>query len=92
MENWYIYYQISPAQAQEIAPRLRAMLDQIADATGVRGRLLRQDDGGHCTLLECYEDVRAPEQFAPQLAEALTRAQFPATLRAERHLERFCEI
>ncbi len=92
MENWYIYYQIAPALAQEIAPRLRAMIDQITTATGVRGRLLRQDDGGRCTLLECYEDVPAPEQFAPQLAEALTRAQFPATLRAERHVERFREI
>jgi len=68
------------------------MIDQLTNATGVHGRLFRKDEAGRCTLLECYEDVRAPEQFAPQLAAALTRAQFPATLSAQRHVERFCEI
>jgi hypothetical protein len=91
MQHWFVYYRLGAAEAQQLAPRLRRMLDEVAAATGVRTQLMRRADaaGGEVTLLEVYQGVGEPQSFEAQLAGAIARAGLPQSLRAQRRSERF---
>jgi hypothetical protein len=94
MQHCFIYYKIEAAAAGDLAPRLRAMLQDVATATGARTRLLRRADGsdGAVTLLEVYEGIAAPQVFAKALAAALRRADLPQSLLAQRRVEKFEDV
>ncbi|MCU0764895.1 MAG: DUF4936 family protein [Burkholderiaceae bacterium] len=94
MQHWFVYYKLDPASARAVEPALRAMLSRLAADCGVRARLLRRADGadGAVTLLEVYEGVERPETFDGSLSSALSRAALPATLVAQRRIERFEDV
>ncbi len=91
MQHWFVYYKLDAVSAAALAPRLREVLGQVADATGVRGRLMRRADeaGERSTLMEVYEGIAQPQAFAAALEEAVDRAGLPPALRAQRRTERF---
>lgn len=86
--DYYIYYRVrDPVAACE---RVRAMQDEVAARTGVRGRLMcRADDDG--TLMEVYPAVVDPDAFESALEAALDAHQVSALVAegAARHVERF---
>jgi hypothetical protein len=94
MQHWFVYYRIEAAAADDLAPRLRAMLRDVATASGARTRLLRRADSsdGAVTLLEVYEGIAAPQVFATELAAALQRTDLPQSLLAQRRVEKFEDV
>ncbi|HTO49746.1 MAG TPA: DUF4936 family protein [Burkholderiales bacterium] len=87
--SYYVYYR-SAAAAAVVREAVAAMQATLAQATGVRGRLLRrvEDDG---TWMEIYEGVGDPARFERELAAAAGSARLEALLApgAARHVERF---
>ena len=94
MQHWFVYYKLEPSAARDVAPRLRAMQQEVAGRAGVRSRLMRRADtaDGPVTLLEVYEGIERPAAFEAALSAAVTRAGLPATLVAQRRTERFEDL
>ena len=94
MQYWYVYYKLDPAAARDLEPRLRQMQRDVAATSGVRTRLLRRADGDApvATLLEVYEGIARADAFETAFAEALARADLPASLLAQRRTEKFLEL
>jgi len=89
----YVYYTV--AAADDVAARslVRAVQDEVREATGVAGRLLRRrDDPG--TWMEVYEGVDDPDAFERVLDAALARHGFASLLPpgGARHTERFVAL
>lgn len=88
----YVYYQVAPADAPALLPRVqslqRALHDDCASA-----RLMRRPDGDPPapaqTWMEVYEDVR-PE-FDERLAAAVRHAALDGAA-GPRHVERFDDL
>lgn len=69
--HYYVWYRVlaAPDNARRA---VAALQDDLAQQTGIRGRVLvRRDDPG--TWMEIYEGVAAPAQFEPALAAAVDR-------------------
>jgi len=69
--HYYVWYRV--VAAHTAARRaVKALQDDLAAQTGIRGRVLvRRDDPA--TWMEIYEDVATPAQFEPALAAAVAR-------------------
>ncbi len=83
--NYYVYYKVQPAQAQEIHLAVEAIFRVIEMHCGVRGRLMRRRDDS-ATYMEVYEEVADESAF-----EALLERE-GATLGLQRHVERFVSV
>jgi hypothetical protein len=91
MEHWFVYYKLPIREADELAPRVRSMIDGLSAATGVHGRLMRKlgGDDESATLMETYESITDGPAFEASLAGALGRAGLPAAALQARRIERF---
>ncbi len=84
----YIWYKVGGDTA-EARERITAMQIDVADATGIAGRLLvRADDP--LTWMEIYEDVGDPVEFERALAVAVAAHEAQQVAETDRHIERFC--
>ncbi|MCZ7564287.1 MAG: DUF4936 family protein [Burkholderiales bacterium] len=89
----YVYYRVAAAEDAAARTLVRAVQDDVREATGVSGRLLcRRDDPG--TWMEVYEGIEDPVAFERALETALARRGFAALLApgAARHTERFVAL
>ncbi len=87
--SYYIYYRTG-ADASQIRAAVTAMQAELAEATGVAGRLLSRVDD-RTTWMEVYEDVADPDRFEQELAACVERFGMRSLLQAgaARHVERF---
>lgn len=77
--HYYIYYKVSPEAAERLRAAVEALQRELAEKTGVEGRLLsRRDDPG--TWMEIYENVADTRAFDSALARALERVRFAELL------------
>jgi hypothetical protein len=89
MHHWYVYYKLPRAERDATLARVRRVQAQLAQATGVRMRLLeRTGEAETTTVMEVYEDIGEPERFGAALDAAL-RAHCPDAHVAARRIERF---
>ena len=86
----YVYYRVTRADDPAARALVRAVQDELLQATGVRGRLLRRRDDP-LTWMEVYEQVNDADAFERALEAALARHRFASILPAggARHTERF---
>jgi hypothetical protein len=91
MQHWFVYYKLDAATARAVEPRLHRMQQRVAGGGSVRARLLRRcdDRDGPVTLLETYDDIARPNDFAIALDAAVVQAGLPPELLAQRRMERF---
>lgn len=82
MTSYYVYYRIDPARLDEVRAAVAGLMREVEQATGVRGRWLRRRDEA-TTYMEVYEGVADETSFEAIMARAA------ASLRQERHVERF---
>jgi hypothetical protein len=92
MTSYFIYYRVAPSHATEITSTVNAIFQDVHDATGIRGRLMRRADGSD-TWMEIYGHVTDQAAFDTALAQAVDRNRFDKLLAADskRHIERFVE-
>jgi hypothetical protein len=83
--NYYVYYKITPGQADSVRLAAQSLFRKVENECGVRGRLMRRRDDP-ATYMEVYEDVTDEPAF-----EALLEREGKASGIA-RHLERFVSI
>ena len=70
--NVYVYYKVDASHATALRSAIDVLLAQLADATGVRGRLMkRRDDPG--TWMEVYEGIADAAAFEATLNEVAAR-------------------
>ena len=70
--SYYIYYRVPPGNAAAARAVVGALQRELAEATGVGGRLLRRRDDG-TTWMEIYESVPDGASFETRLAELVER-------------------
>jgi hypothetical protein len=70
--SYYIYYRVPPGNAAPARTAVGALQRELADATGVGGRLLRRRDD-ETTWMEIYESVTDGARFEAKLAELVER-------------------
>jgi len=80
--NYYVYYKLEPARANELRAGIERLFGAIERETGVRGRWMRRRDDP-ATYMEVYEGIRNEQAF-----EALLDREARG-LGLERKLERF---
>lgn len=80
--NYYIYYKLDPARADEYRRLIDALFDLVESRFGVRGRWMRRRDDP-ATYMEVYEGVKDEAAF-----EALLERE-AAGLGVQRRVERF---
>lgn len=80
--NYYVYYKVAPARAEETRAAIEALFAKVEREFGVRGRWMRRRDDP-ATYMEVYEDVADATAF-----EALLERE-TARLGLERRTERF---
>jgi hypothetical protein len=68
----FVYYKVDLAQADAALPSIHAALDDVARATGIRGRLMRRTDDAS-TWMEVYDPVQDLPALDAALAEAVAR-------------------
>jgi uncharacterized protein DUF4936 len=56
MLSYYVYYKVPRANAERARAAVEKLQRELAEATGVQGRLLRRRDD-ETTWMEIYEDV-----------------------------------
>jgi hypothetical protein len=93
VQHWFVYYKLDRQTAKDLEPRLRSMQRDAASGD-VRARLMRRTDSadGLVTLMEVYDGIAEPAAFEGRLAAAVGRAGLPASLAAERRIERFEDL
>jgi hypothetical protein len=93
VQHWFVYYKLDRLTADDLEPRLRSMQRDAASGD-VRARLMRRADSadGLVTLMEVYDGIAEPAAFEGRLAAAVRRAGLPASLAAERKIERFEDL
>ena len=70
--SYYIYYKVQAENAARAHAAVGTLQRELADATGIVGRLLcRRDDT--TTWMEIYENVAAPVPFETKLRELAER-------------------
>ena len=80
--NYYVYYKLSPAQLEQVRPRVQDLFRRAKLDFGVTGRWMRRRDDPS-TYMEVYEDVKDETGF-----EALLERE-GAKFGLARKLERF---
>ena len=80
--NYYVYYKISPAQLEQVRPRVQDLFRRAKLEFGVTGRWMRRRDDPS-TYMEVYEGVTNESGF-----EALLDRE-GAKLGVPRKVERF---
>ena len=80
--NYYVYYKVSPAQLEQVRPRVQDLFRRAKLDFGVTGRWMRRRDDPS-TYMEVYEDVGDETGF-----EALLERE-GAKLGVPRKVERF---
>lgn len=92
MIDLYVYYKVREDGAAALAPRVRALQDEVAARLGVRGQLKRRPGArdGLQTWMEVYPAV--DEGFAARLAEAVDRSGLEPLLAGPRHAETFTDL
>ena len=88
--SYYIYYRVDPAKTDSGEPRIRALLEGVLKATGVRGRLMKKRNEPNLWM-EVYENVVAEAKFEWELAEAVEHLKVQELLQpgTPRHIECF---
>jgi hypothetical protein len=88
--SYYIYYRIAPERTDAARERVVALLDFVARATGVTGRLLTKRDEPHLWM-EVYEPVQEAHGFDRALARGVRELGLADVLApgAQRSLECF---
>jgi hypothetical protein len=77
--SYYIYYRVPRDNASRARAAVGALQRDLAEATGIGGRLLRRRDD-ETTWMEIYEDVPDGPRFEAQLAIMVERHGIPALL------------
>jgi hypothetical protein len=92
MIDLYVYYKVRETDAAALAPRVRALQDELAARLGVRGQLKRRPEArdGVQTWMEVYPAVDAG--FETLLAEAAAQAGLEPLLAGPRHAETFIDL
>ncbi len=73
--QYYVYYKFDSARTEELRAVVSALFQEIASATGVRGKWeCRRDDPA--TFMEVYADVPAACDFDAALEAALGKVGF----------------
>jgi len=80
--NYYVYYKVSPAQLEQVRPRVQDLFRRAKLDFGVTGRWMRRRDDPS-TYMEVYEGVKDETGF-----EALLERE-GAKLGVPRKVERF---
>ena len=80
--NYYVYYKVSPAQLEQVRPRVQDLFRRAKLDFGVTGRWMRRRDDPS-TFMEVYEGVNDETGF-----EALLERE-GAKLGVPRKVERF---
>ena len=80
--NYYVYYKVSPAQLEQVRPRVEDLFRRAKLDFGVTGRWMRRRDDPS-TYMEVYEGVTDETGF-----EALLEREGPK-LGVPRKVERF---
>jgi hypothetical protein len=88
--HYYIYYRVDPERAETCAAKVRELIAEVGQATGVVGRALRKR-GEPNLWMEIYEGVADDAKFEWELAEAVARLRFQEFLQEHttRHIECF---
>ena len=96
MIDLYVYYKVRESDAAALAPRVRALQDDVAVRFGVAGRLKRRPEArdGVQTWMEVYDGVDAAfaAAFASSLADAAAAAHLDDLLAGPRHVETFTDL
>lgn len=92
MQDLYIYYRVREANAAELAPKVRAMQQQLATKLGIVGKLKRrpQAPDGVQTWMEVY--LATSTGFEAVLAAAVHDAGLGVLIDGKRHTEVFLDI
>lgn len=86
--NYYIYYRVSPNNADEAETLVRSMQARLACRSGIAGRLLKKrDEPG--LWMEVYEDIAEPERFERLLDQTADEFDLAMFLDGPRHTECF---
>ena len=80
--NYYVYYKVAPAQAEELAAKVAELFDLVKKQTGIHGRWMRRRDDP-ATYMEVFEGVKDEQAF-----EALLERE-GEKLGLQRKVERF---
>jgi len=90
--SYYIYYRVAPEKAAASEPQIRALLETVRKATGVRGRLMKKRNEPNLWM-EVYENVADELKFEWELAEAVEHLKVQELLLpgTPRHIECFEE-
>lgn len=90
--SYYIYYRVAPAKTAASEPQIRALLETVRKATGVRGRLMKKRNEPNLWM-EVYENVADESKFEWELAEAVEHLKVQELLLpgTPRHIECFEE-
>jgi len=92
MIDLYVYYKVREDAADALAPRVRALQQDVAARHGVHGQLKRRPDArdGLQTWMEVYPGVG--QGFAALLARAVEDSGLPSQLAGPRHAEIFMDL
>lgn len=82
MTSYYIYYRVEASRLPGLRAEVERLFGVVERAVGVRGRWMRRRDKPD-TYMEVYENVSEEAAFEALLAREA------ASLRLERHVERF---
>lgn len=70
--SYYIYYRVSPEQAEACEVRVLELFSAIKQATGIAGRLLKKRKEP-LLWMEVYDQVRDDAKFELELEQAVTQ-------------------
>lgn len=90
MLSFYVYYRVAAGRAALARRQIDCLQEQLAQSTGIRGRLMTKRD--EPTLwMEIYEDIADAGPFEHALEAAVRELRIDELLVAgtERHLECF---
>ena len=92
MPDLYIYYRVHDNHAALLAPRVRALQEQLAHENGVTGQLKRRPGSasGLQTWMEIY--TAAPDGFEALLEAGVVAAKLPELTVGARHTEIFMDL
>jgi hypothetical protein len=77
--SYYVYYKVPAGSSEGTRVAVGALQRELAEATGITGRLLRRRDDP-TTWMEVYENVPDPAQFEAKLGELAERHRVAALL------------
>jgi len=76
---YYVYYKVPAGNSEGARVAVGALQHELAEATGITGRLLRRRDDP-TTWMEVYENVPDPARFEAKLGELAERHRVSALL------------